>query len=143
MAVARIVEIAALVEERPGTIADAHRQWHAARLMGNECRQRQQIFAFRRERRRLLLRGAAGVDTSFEINDAPIACIDDRIARGDALQRKARIGVAGSARAARAADGSLPKFLPALDPEHAGIGEIVRLHRTQFGAAEADARTQL
>ena len=114
---------------------------HAARLVGDEGRQRQQVPAFRRQGLGLLVGGAAEPDAALEI-DRLVAVLGHRgIARRDTLH--VGDGMAVGARLVGGARGLGPELLAELDEQHAGIGGVVVLHLLQGRAHVLVARAAL
>src|SRR5919108_384444 len=71
---------------------------HAARLLTDIRRKREQLLALEGKRRRSLLLGAADVDTLPQVDRACTRCIKRRIARRDPFHARVRIAMAIGAR---------------------------------------------
>ena len=106
---------------------------HAARLARHKCGERQQLAAFKPERRRILALTAADVDLLREVDRAAAFCIKSRIARRNPLHAGTRIAVAVCARFCVCALRVPQRF--ALDhPQRRRICHVVVLHRPGFAA---------
>ena len=81
--------------------------------------------------------GAAPVDAALEIEELSSRPVDARVPRRD--HAHARLLVAARAGQAFFSRRLAPQLRPALHPQHAGVGELVGLQRSQVLAEERRA----
>src|SRR4029077_4103237 len=89
----RRIELAPRLDERRDFLVIADRNGHAARLPADIGGEREQVTALIRERRGVLLPGAAEVDCLLEVALPACSRADRRIACGHAAHRCLRIAV--------------------------------------------------
>jgi len=140
---AAVVERPTRLEARARRAFDRRRDRHAARLMGDVRVEREQLLRLPRRPRRALAVRPALDDAIGHVHEPARRAVDRRIARRDASHRGARIAVAVGARFPRRSRRRGPEFRAALDPQHAGIREVVLLLRAQLRAEEGDAGLEL
>src|SRR5215213_513329 len=87
LALARAVELAARLDELLGLLVRHHCDRHPPRVFSDKRTEREQIAALMRKRRRLLLLGAAEIDTLFDVDRAVPGGRERRVARRDAAHR--------------------------------------------------------
>src|SRR5271167_4223057 len=87
-------QVAPAADERPEPLVARFRNRHAARLATDIYGERQQVVIFERQRRRLLMLGAAQVDALLEIDRAVVCRAEGWIARCDALHADGCVAVA-------------------------------------------------
>jgi ferredoxin--NADP+ reductase len=143
LALAPHEEIAPLGDERRERGVGTGLNRHPARLLRDERGEREQVVAFVRERRGLLVIGAAKIDALLEIDRATERLVVGGIAGGDALHAGAGIVVAIGTGVVGGAGLALPQCLAIEHPEHAGIGGVVVLHGLRVGGHEGKPRTAL
>src|SRR5690348_637180 len=134
LAVPAGVQRASALEARARAAVDAHRERHSAGLRRDVSADREQLVGFALKRLRALMPDATGVDAGLEIHDSTRGSIVSRVSRGHASHRCGRVAVTGLA--ARTVHCPPPQRLAALDPQEAGIGDLVGLHRPNVGARE-------
>src|SRR6266851_9940155 len=128
--------VAAGVEERLRALVVRDLDRHPARLQPHIGREREQLLAFERERRRPLPVRAAEVDSAFEIDRPSAPDIEGGIARRHALHARLGVAVAIAARFAGVAVLAAPQRLAVEHPQRAGIAGVVVLHGAGVAAHE-------
>src|SRR5437899_60845 len=123
---------AAGVKERLCPRVDRHVDRQPARLARDVRREREQVPALPRERRRLLSIDATAIDALLEIDRPARSGVERGIAGGDAFHGLRRIAVAVRAGLANRPGLLLPQRLAVEDEQHAGIRGVVVLHRARL-----------
>src|SRR5712691_6459642 len=138
---ALMVRGAAGLEVRARGAFDADGDRHAARLAREVGREREQLIGLVAQGAGTHALGAAPVDAALEIEEFSASRIDARVARRDPAH--VYFLVAACAGKAFFSRRLAPQLLPALHPQHAGVGELVGLQRSQVLTEERRARFEL
>jgi hypothetical protein len=99
------------------------------------------VVGLARQRRRLLASRAAIDDARVEVDHRAGTGVELRIMGGDTAHRRRRAPWHDAQLLPDVRPG-VPQLLATLDPQHAGIRDVVRLHRAHVGAGERDAGAQ-
>src|SRR5216683_4399551 len=121
----------------------AGRDRNAARLLGDENGEREEVAALESKWLGLLMPRAFEIDARFEIDRVAQLLVEGRIARRHAFHGGAGVAMAIRAGLVRRALFLLPQGFAVEHPEHAGIGGVVILDRLGFRRHEAVARAAL
>src|SRR5262245_53857104 len=139
LALAAIPRRAPGSDERLHTLIRGNLDGEPARLARDVGAQREQLAAFPGERRRLLPLDATDVDALLEIDRAAARRIESRVPNRHTLHADPRVAVAIPARAAGRAALPAPQRAALENPQEAGIGGVIVLHRAGLAAHEVVA----
>ena len=137
----QVVRRASRFEMRARRAVDARRDRQAERLARDIGGEREQLLGFVTQGLRIHAPGAAKIDAVLEVDELSARLVDFRIARGHAAH--ARVLVTACAGEGFFPRELAPEPLPALHPQHAGIGEVVVLQGAQVGAEKHGAGLEL
>src|SRR6266571_2621307 len=120
---------------------DSRRDRQAERLPRDVRGDGEHLFRLVTKRLRALAIDPAGVDASFEVEELPVRRIDSRVASRHAAHARGLVtACAGEVFFPRRL---APELFAALDPKHAGVGEVVVLQGAQVGAEKRGAGLEL